>query len=100
MTPSSRARNRIFAFWAAFSLAFPSFVSAAGFLDTLKEGFIPSRKEQATTSAGTRAIEEGEDTTSMATDWDAVKKIDGYRVDPRKIRSFIEEGKLSPEKKP
>jgi hypothetical protein len=100
MTPSSRARNRIFAFWAAFSLAFPSFVSAAGFLDTLKEGFIPSRKEQATTSAGTRAIEEGEDTTSMATDWAAVRKIDGYRVDPGKVRSFIEEGKLSPEKKP
>ena len=96
----SKVRYRIFACWAAFSLAFPSLVSAAGLLDTLKEGFIPSRKEQATTSAGTRAIEEGEDTTSMATDWDAVKKIDGYRVDPKKIRSFIKEGNLSPEKKP
>jgi hypothetical protein len=100
MTRISKSRHRIFAFWAAFSLAFPSLVSAAGLLDSLKEGFIPSRKEQATTSAGTRAIEEGEDTTSMATDWDAVKKIDGTRVDPRKIRSFIEEGNLSPEKKP
>jgi hypothetical protein len=36
----------------------------------------------------------------MATDWEAVRKIDGYRVDPAKIRSFIEEGSLSPEKKP
>jgi hypothetical protein len=100
MTPISRARYKVFAFWAAISLAFPPLASAAGLLDTLKEGFVPSRKEQATTSAGTRAIEEGEDTTSMKTDWDAVKRIEAYRVDPKKIRSFIEEGNLSPEKKP
>ena len=36
----------------------------------------------------------------MKTDWDAVKKIEAYRVDPKKVRSFIEEGNLSPEKKP
>jgi len=99
MKPIRKVRHRLFAFGAAVSLAFPS-IASAGLLDTLKEGFVPSRKEQATTSAGTRAIEEGEDTTSMATDWDAVKKIDGYRVDPKKVRSFIDEGKLSPEKKP
>ena len=99
MTPIRKVRHRIFAFGAVISLAFPSLASA-GLLDTLKEGFVPSRKEQATTSAGTRAIEEGEDSTSMATDWDAVRKIDAYRVAPGKVRSFIEEGKLSPEKKP
>ena len=100
MTPISRARYKIIAFWAAFSLAFPPLASAAGLLDTLKEGFVPSRKEQATTSAGTRAIGKDTDVTNLATDWDAVEKIDGYSVDPKKIRAFIEEGNLSPEKKP
>jgi N-acetylmuramoyl-L-alanine amidase len=75
--------------------------SGGGLLDSLKRGFTASRQEQMTATAGSRGLGEGEGgSSSMAVNWEAVKRMEALTIPPGEVEAFIREGKLSPEKKP
>ncbi len=74
--------------------------SGGGLFDSLKKGFLGSRQSEMTAAAGSRGLGEEGGKEGGTADAGAVTKMEQYTVGADRIRRFISEGGLKPEKTP